>query len=115
MNGIQQSFTYEARGQILIVHLPKELDHHNSRNLRYETDLLLAENYINRVVFDFSRTEFMDSSGIGILLNRYKQMHASGGKVTLYGVGAQVKRILTVGGVSRLMETYDSREAAMQS
>lgn len=111
----QQSFTYEARGQVLIIHLPKELDHHNSRNLRYETDLLLAENYITRVVFDFSRTEFMDSSGIGILLNRYKQMHGSGGTVTLYGVGAQVKRILNMGGVSRLMETYDSREAAMRS
>lgn len=115
LNGTRQElFTYEARGQILIVHLPKELDHHNSRNLRYETDLLLAENYINRVVFDFSKTEFMDSSGIGILLNRYKQMHASGGKVTLYGVGTQVKRILSVGGVNRLMEIYDSREAAIQ-
>ena len=70
----EQTFSYEAHGQTLEIHLPKELDHHNCRNLKYETDLLLSENYISKVVFDFSRTEFMDSSGIGILLNRYKQM-----------------------------------------
>ena len=85
----EQTFSYEAHGQTLIIHLPKELDHHNCRNLKYETDLLLSENYINKVVFDFSRTEFMDSSGIGILLNRYKQMAGSGGTVTIYGVNAQ--------------------------
>ena len=49
----EQTFTYEARGQVLVIHLPKELDHHNCRNLKYETDLLMAENYINKVVFDF--------------------------------------------------------------
>lgn len=110
---MQQSFMYEAKEQILIIHLPKELDHHNCRNLKYETDLLFSENYINHVVFDFSRTEFMDSSGIGILLNRYKQMARSGGKVTLYGASAQVERILTIGGVHRLMKHFDSKEAAM--
>ena len=53
---MQQSFTYEARGHMLVIHLPKELDHHNCRNLKYETDLLLSENYISKVVFDFSKT-----------------------------------------------------------
>ena len=42
----EQTFRYEAKGQVLVIHMPKELDHHNCRNLRYETDLLLAENYI---------------------------------------------------------------------
>ena len=90
---MEQSFIYEARGQVLLIHMPKELDHHNCRNLKYETDLLMAENYISRVVFDFSKTEFMDSSGIGILINRYKQMAANGGKVALYGVNDRVQRI----------------------
>ena len=107
------SFTYEARGQVLVIHLPKELDHHNCRNLRYETDLLLSENYIQKVVFDFSKTQFMDSSGIGVLLNRYKQMARSGGKVAIYGVGAQVRRILSIGGISNLVPHYDSKEEAI--
>ena len=99
----EQTFSYEAHGQTLIIHLPKELDHHNCRNL----------NYINKVVFDFSRTEFMDSSGIGILLNRYKQMAGSGGTVTIYGVNAQVGRVLAIGGIGRIMKYFDTKEAAI--
>ena len=72
-------FTYEAINSALVIHLPKEVDHHNCLTLKYETDLLLAENYINRIIFDFSGTEFMDSSGIGVILNRYKQMEGSSG------------------------------------
>lgn len=107
------TFTYEASGQTLIIHLPRELDNHNCKNLKYETDLLLAENYINKIVFDFTKTEFMDSSGIGVLLNRYKQMVQNGGSVTIYGAQHQVTRILSVGGVSKLVKQYKSKELAM--
>lgn len=110
---MKDSFTYEPYNGTLIIHLPRELDHHNCRNLKYETDLLFSENYIRRVVFDFSRTEFMDSSGIGILLNRYKQMHLSGGKMALYGANAQISRVLMIGGVEQLMQVCKSREAAL--
>lgn len=107
-------FTYEAREQMLVIHLPKELDHHNCRNLKTDTDLLLEENYINRIVFDFSHTSFMDSSGIGVLLNRYKQMASSRGQVVYYGAGPQVKRILEMGGMNRLIKGYDDRESALK-
>ena len=110
---MEQSFIYEAKGQKLIIHLPAERDHHNCRNLRYETDLLMAENYVNRIIFDFSRTTFMDSSGIGVLLNRYKQMKAGGGSVRFYGAGAQIMRVLKVGGMLSLMGQYDSKEEAL--
>ena len=98
---------------MLVIHLPKELDHHNCRNLRYETDFLLSENYITRMVFAFSRTVFMASSGIVILLNRYKQMAGRGGTVTIYGVNAQVGRVLAIGGIGRLMKYFDTKESAI--
>lgn len=107
---MEPKFIYEAKGQTLIVHLPAELDHHNCRNLKCETDLLMAENYITRLIFDFSDTVFMDSSGIGVLLNRYKQIHRSG-TVGFYGAGAQVLRVLRIGGVLGLMKQYDSKDA----
>ena len=110
----QKTFTYEAREQMLVIHLPGELDHHNCRNLKRDTDLLLAENYINRIVFDFTHTSFMDSSGIGVLLNCYKQMAASRGTVAYYGAGPQVRRILEMGGVSRLIKGYEDRESAIK-
>lgn len=107
-------FTYEAAGQALVIHLPREIDHHNCKKLRYETDMLLEENYIRRIVFDFTRTEFMDSSGIGVLLGRYKQMKASGGEVTYYGAGTQVARILSVGGMAKLLRGFDDKDSAIQ-
>lgn len=109
----QEAFSYEARGQILVIHLPKELDHHNCKNLKYETDLLLAENYIRKLVFDFSQTEFMDSSGIGVLLSRYKQMEGSGGNIAICGVATPILRVLSIGGITKLVNRYDTKEAAI--
>ena len=109
----EKGFMYEARGQVLVIHLPKELDHHNCRDLKVETDLLLAENYVTKIVFDFSETRFMDSSGIGVLLNRYKQMERSSGKVAICGAGTQILRVLSIGGVGKLVPRYDSMEAAI--
>ena len=110
----QAKITYEALGDTLLIHMPKELDHHNCRDLKRDTDLMLDENYINRIIFDFGKTEFMDSSGIGILLNRYKQMAASRGHVSYYGAGAQVRRILEMGGINRLIKGYEDRESALK-
>lgn len=109
---MEPSFIYEAKGTTLIIHMPEELDHHSSRNLRYETDLLMAENYVSRIIFDFSRTTFMDSSGIGILLNRYKQMISGGGRVSFYGASSRILRILKMGGILSLMPQYESKEEA---
>ena len=106
----QAKITYEALGDTLLIHMPKELDHHNCRDLKRDTDLMLDENYINRIIFDFG---FMDSSGIGVLLNRYKQMAASRGTVTYYGAGPRVVRILEMGGLVRLIRGFKDRESAL--
>ena len=60
---MEPSFIYEAKGRTLVIHLPRELDHHNCRNLKRETDLLLAENYINPGSFLILQgRQFMDSA-----------------------------------------------------
>ena len=103
----QTKITYEAFGDTLLIHMPKELDHHNCRDLKRDTDLMLDENYINRIIFDFGKTEFMDS------LNRYKQMAASRGTVTYYGAGPRILRILEMGGLGRLIRGFKDRESAL--
>ncbi len=110
----QQTFTYEAKGQTLVIHLPQEIDHHNCKGLKAETDLLMEENLIRRLVFDFSHTRFMDSSGIGVLFSRYKQMRASGGTVAYCGAGERVKRLLSMGGLEKLIEGYEDIETAIK-
>lgn len=60
-----------------------------------------------------SAGRFYGSSGIGILLNRYKQMQRSGGSVAIYGVGVQINRILNLGGIWNLINGFSSKEAAI--
>ena len=63
---------YEIRGENLIVFLPEELDHHNSRMIMEQCDWYILANQLKNVIFNFKRTTFMDSSGIGVILGRYK-------------------------------------------
>ena len=100
---MEDSFVYEAKGPTLIIHLPKEFDHHNCRNLRYETDLLMAENYVSRIIFDFTRTRFMDSSGIALLIRSQQRMQLLEGSIIVRNVPRQAKRVLDAAGIGRLI------------
>ena len=95
-------FTYEAWENSLIIHMPREIDHHNCRNMKRDTDLLLEENYINCIVFDFTHTEFMDSSGIGLVMGRFKLMKQLGGSVEVTGASGSIKRVMTLAGLDKL-------------
>ena len=72
---------YEMEGKNLYVVLPEQFDHHNSIHLIEDTDCFLRQYQLKAMIFDFSFTKFMDSSGIGILLGRYKRMKFLGGEV----------------------------------
>ena len=61
---------YELKAGCLTISMPKELDHHSAEQLRMEADLLIDSYRVRSLVFDFAGTEFMDSSGIGVLIGR---------------------------------------------
>ena len=100
----QAKITYEALGDTLLIHMPKELDHHNCRDLKRDTDLMLDENYINRIIFDFGKTEFMDSSGIGIIMGRYRKISCFGGHVYAIHADRQIQRIFRMSGLHKIVE-----------
>ena len=58
----------------LCIRMPKEIDHHNAEVLSKKVDNYIYGEKVNHVVFDFIDTEFMDSSGIGIIAGRYKKI-----------------------------------------
>ena len=72
---------YELKNGCLRILVPRELDHHCATGLRQETELLIEAYHVRKLIFDFSQTEFMDSSGIGVLIGRCKSMNYSGGEV----------------------------------
>ena len=69
---------YEREKDVLYIRLPREFDHFSSRNMKVETEALIEAVGIKNIVFDFTKTEFMDSTGVGILLGRYKRMKFAG-------------------------------------
>jgi stage II sporulation protein AA (anti-sigma F factor antagonist) len=56
------------------------------------------------LTFDFSEVRFIDSSGLGVVLGRYKRVLTRGGKVRIVGANPQVYRILCLSGFGKLME-----------
>lgn len=91
----------EQKGTRLIIHLPAELDHHYTEEIRKEIDLTVREEPINELEFDFSQTAFMDSAGIGMILGRYKLMQALDGRVVASHMSGQIRRILSLSGIQK--------------
>lgn len=94
---------FQMKGRKLVIRMPKELDHHNSEKLRRDADRLITECNINQVEFDFRDTEFMDSSGIGVIMGRYQNIRLLGGVVEATHVNDRIFRILQISGVSRVI------------
>ena len=59
---------FRVSGTNLTVFVPKELDHHIAEMLNQKTDWIMEQKNIRRIVFDFRETDFMDSSGIGVIM-----------------------------------------------
>lgn len=98
---------YEVQENCLTIYLPGELDHHNAEEIRKRSDHLIDQNHIRYVIFDFSDTTFMDSSGIGVIMGRYKRIYMLGGEVCAVHTSERVKKILTMSGVTRIMQIYE--------
>ena len=97
-------FSYELRRNTLTVYLTGELDHRMAEALRAELDALLEDARIRRLVFDLRDLEFMDSSGIGLVIGRYKRMLRRGGSVAVTEPGARVDQIFRMSGIYQLVE-----------
>ena len=92
----------------LIVELSGEIDHHVAEKLRRDIDAEVAMCGTRDLIFDFTKVDFMDSSGIGMILGRYKKIHSTGGRVRIRNAGRLVKQILDMSGVFSLMEYEDT-------
>ena len=89
----------------LTVTMPKEVDHHCANQIRMEADLLIEAYHVRKLIFDFSGTEFMDSSGIGVIIGRCKSMGFAGGEVSARNLNERLKKIFIVSGLQKIVKT----------
>lgn len=93
----------QKRGTTLIVKIPSEVDHCFTDEVRELLDRRIETEEIHRLEFDFDHTEFMDSSGIGLLMGRYKLMRALGGETRIVHAGERIRKILTLSGIHKII------------
>lgn len=87
----------------LVIYVPRELDHHEADRVRTETDTLIGIYHIRHLIFDFSGTDFMDSSGIGVLIGRSRNMGYTGGDVRARNLSPHVKKIFNASGLKKII------------
>ncbi len=95
---------FQVIDNCLMIRLPEEVDHHRAGFICENADRLLVRDDVCNVVFDFENTRFMDSSGIGIIMGRYRKIACFGGKVYAIHADRQIQRILMVSGLNKIVE-----------
>lgn len=100
------------RSGTLTAFLEGEIDHHTARELREEIDKTASRTQPQKLVLDFSQVRFMDSSGIGLILGRYRLIREWGGKLSVANMPAHLERIVSLAGLKEIctVERGDKHE-----
>ena len=93
----------------LIVEVTEEIDHHVAEKIRRKVDDEITRYMPRKTIFDFSRVSFMDSAGIGMIIGRYKMMKLIGGEMEIVNISPNVKRILEMSGISKIISMKEKR------
>ena len=99
----------------IIVQINTELDHHAATEIKKAVDGKIKSSNAVNVIFDFSKVDFMDSSGIGVIMGRFKLTGILGGKVIIFGVKKNVKRIIEMSGIDKLIKVCTTCDEALRS
>ena len=105
---------FEIVDKCLVIRLMEELDHHNALTIREQSDKLISGKNIKDIVFDFTGSDFMDSSGIGVIMGRYKKIIFTGGKVAVTGVNQSIDRIFRLSGLYKIIHKFNTIEDAVK-
>jgi len=104
-----------VRGNVLIVTMMGELDHHSAEEVRNKIDDRLDREGIIKLVLDFSGVKFMDSSGIGVVIGRYKKLSLKHGLVYVSNISESVGRVFEISGMFKIIKLYDTVEQAISN
>lgn len=99
----------------LIIKVIGEIDHHTSEMIREKIDKEFSRSNAKNIIFDFSGINFMDSSGIGVIMGRYRNTEQIGGKVAIVGANQSLNRIFNISGLHKIINSYDNMEQALKN
>ena len=98
---------FQVIDNYLMIKLPEEVDHHLAEGICKKADRFIVQKNVSNVVFDFEDTKFMDSSGIGIIMGRYRKISCFGGKVYAIHMDKKVERMFDMAGLNKIVEVLE--------
>lgn len=102
--------SHMQKKDVLIVRLEGELDQCSASGIRRELDQLLQNPSIRHLVLDMEKMPFMDSSGIGVILGRYRTLSLRSGSVSVMRMSPQVRRVYDLSGMAQVIAVIDEKE-----
>jgi len=100
----------EVKNKVLFVRLSGELDLKEADRLRREVDEVIENYPVKDIVFNLKNVLFIDSSGLGVILGRFKKVRTVGGRVYLAATNEKIKKILELSGFFRIMKGISREE-----
>lgn len=96
----------------LLVSLNGELDQYAAADLKSKIDIEIQASQKRNLIIDLSKVSLMDSSGIGLIVGRYKIIHSLGGKLAICGANEYVDKMITLSGIKKIIPLYKNAEEA---
>lgn len=94
----------ERTNQTITVYLEGELDHCSAHGMRRLLDGCIHDSNIKHMIIDMQGISFMDSSGIGVILGRYKQMKDKGGTLSVRNMNKHVEKVFRLSGMNQVID-----------
>ncbi len=110
---MQTYLDFKMKDDALIVSIVGDLDHHQATQAREEIDRTMEAFKSKNLIMDFSKVEFMDSSGIGVVMGRYNKVKEKKGEILITGCSKYVKLILEMAGIFTIMDCCESLDEAL--
>ncbi len=86
----------------MTAYLDGELDHHAAAGVRDALDDAILLHQPQVLTLDFDGVTFMDSSGVGLVMGRWRTLSLSGGQLIVRGLSPQHYKIMQMSGLDRI-------------
>ena len=104
----------ETKHDVLCIRLGGELDHHTAEQLRKLATQAIEEDDIRHIVLNLERLTFMDSSGLGVILGRYKQIKQLHGEMVVCAISPAIERLFDMSGLFKIIRLEQTEQFALQ-
>lgn len=108
--GEKMTVRIESGEREIVARLSGEIDHHHAGEIRSEIDEAVASAQPAVLVLDFREVIFMDSSGIGLIMGRYKAVAAYGGELVIANISLGLKKVIRLAGLDKLARIEENRK-----